>query len=261
MSVETVAGIQARMGSTRFPGKVLADLNGRPMIERVFERTRAASLVNQVFVLTSSDVSDDPLVRHLERRGIPYRRGSLADVRSRYVALMDELDPRFVVRVCGDCPFVEPEFIDLQLGALRAFDVDLVGVAGNGDGAIEGTLGGQPAFSARALRRSLESEDRRDVEHVSSFHFRTCAERYRWTEIEVDPVYERKGLRLAVDEESDLEFARRVYAGVDPLGDGLFPLAKALNWIAGYPDVAENKHVIESADNRALKGMRRGETA
>ena len=52
-------------------------------------------------------------------------------------------------------------------------------------------------------------------------------------EIEVDPVYERKGLRLAVDEESDLEFARRVYAGVDPLGDGLFPLARALRWIAG----------------------------
>ncbi len=255
---ECVAGIQARMSSHRLPGKVLADLGGKPLIQRVFERTRAATLVDQVVVLTSEDPSDDPLAEFLEHSGIPLRRGSLEDVRSRYAALLDEFDPRYVVRVTGDCPFVEPEFIDLQLGALRAFDADLVRVAE--ESAIEGTLGGQAALSARALRWTLASASRADREHVGSFflkgHAREC---FRWVEIEVDGIFRWQGLRLAVDEPSDLEFARRIWAEVDQLGDGLFPLAQALRWLKSYPDVVRriNADVLESRDNRALRALSR----
>jgi spore coat polysaccharide biosynthesis protein SpsF len=253
-----VAAIQARMGSTRLPGKVLADLGGKPLVQRVYERTRAAALVDEVVVLTSTAPSDDVLVERLTALGIPTRRGPEQDVLARYLALADELQPRFVVRVTGDCPFVDPGFIDLQLGALRAFDADLVHVANNAGGAIEGTLGGQSAFSVRALRFAASSSDPRDREHVGAFFFTRHAAAFRTVEIEVDPVFEWPGLRLQVDEAADLDFARALWAAADERGDGRFALARALQWLDAHPEVrATNAHVLESADNRALRALAR----
>lgn len=255
-----VAGIQARMGSTRLPGKVLADLGGAPLIQRVYARTRAATLVDEVLVLTSDDPSDDVLVERLAELEIPFRRGSLGDVRSRYLELVEETGAQYLVRVTGDCPFVAPEFIDLQLGALRALGADCVDVSNDLGGAIEGTLGGQGAFSTRALRLSLASDDARDREHVASFFLARRDGCLRREELELDELYGVPGLRLQVDEPADLEFARQVFAACDLEGDGLFPLVRALRWIAAHPEVrALNQHVTESADNRALRALARAE--
>jgi len=251
-----VAGIQARTSSTRLPGKVLADLGGAPLIQRVYERTRAAALVDEVFVLTSNDASDDGLADVLAGRRIPFRRGSLLDVRSRFLDLAEETRAQFVVRVTGDCPFVAPEFIDLRLGALRALNVDFVDV--DDDEGVAGTLGGQDAFSARALRLSLASGDPRDAEHVASFFLTRCDGCLRRAEVDIDDIYRRPGLRLQVDEPADLEFVRCVWAACDLEGDGQFPLARALRWIDAHPEVrAINRSVVESADNRALRALRR----
>jgi len=253
-----VAGIQARMSSARLPGKVLEDLCGKPLIQRVYERTRAAALVDEAFVLTSTHESDDVLVARLAELAIPYRRGPLDDVLSRYLELAEERQPSFIVRVTGDCPFVEPDFIDLQLGALRALQADIVRVAGVDTSAIEGTLGGQSAFSARALRLVESSSDARDREHVGSFFFRRHAAQLKEVELEVDAAFEFPGLRLQVDEPADLEFARTVWSAVDHEGDGCFPLVRALRWIAAHPESrATNRHVQESADNLALRRLAR----
>lgn len=253
-----VAGIQARTSSTRLPGKVLADLGGAPLIQRVVARTRAATLVDEVFVLTSDDPSDDALAERLAELDIPFRRGSLADVRSRYLELAEETRAQYLVRVTGDCPFVAPEFIDLQLGALRALGADCVDVADGRGGAVAGTLGGQGAFSTRALRLSLASDDPRDVEHVASFFLARRDGCLRREALEVDELYCVPGLRLQVDEPADLAFVRQVFAACDLEGDGLFPLARALRWIGEHPEVrALNQHVSESADNRALRALAR----
>jgi spore coat polysaccharide biosynthesis protein SpsF len=256
-----VAGIQARLSSRRLPGKVLADLGGKPLIQRVYERTRAARLVDQALVLTSSDASDDALVEFLERARIPYRRGPLDDVLARYLALVDEFEPRFVLRVTGDFPFVEPAFLDAQLQTLlddrgRA---DLVHVRGNESGAVEGTLGGQNPLSKHALRFAGASPDPRDREHVGSFFLARNRHRFRQVELEVDAVYHRPGLRLAVDEPADLALARAVWTALDGRGDGLFSTADAIRWIDAHPALrALNAHVQESADNRALRSLTRG---
>jgi spore coat polysaccharide biosynthesis protein SpsF (cytidylyltransferase family) len=253
-----VAAVQARMGSSRLPGKVLADLGGKPLIQRVVERVRACALVDEVFVLTSEAKSDDPLVECLAELAIPYRRGPVDDVLTRYLDLVEELRPSHLVRVTGDCPFVEPDFIDLQLGALRAFDADLVRVVTRQPGAIDGTLGGQTALSVRAVRAAQASDDPRDREHVGSFFLLRHARDFVQVELEIAPELERPGLRLSVDEPADLEFARRVWGAVDLEQDGLFPLARALRWIDAHPEVrACNREVKESADNQALRALAR----
>ena len=247
-----VCGVQARLSSTRLPGKVLADLAGEPLIVRVVERARRAKRVDEVCVLTSDDPSDDPLAEALERRGIPVRRGPLLDVYARYARLLEDLQPEYVVRATGDAPLLEPAFIDLQLDALAAHDGDLAVDEGGG---IEGTLGGQTAISARALRGVAASRDARDREHVGSFWLTERRAELRCVGLSVDDAYRRPELRLQVDEPADLLRMRAIYAHF--LG-GQFGVLDVLRWLDLNPAVRDlNRGVTESADNRALRAERR----
>jgi spore coat polysaccharide biosynthesis protein SpsF (cytidylyltransferase family) len=257
MRLRAVAGIQARLSSTRMPGKVLADLAGRPLIQRVVERVRAADSLDLVVVLTSDDPSDDPLCDTLRALAIPFRRGPLADVRARYLALLEELDPVVLVRVTGDCPLVAPHFINAQVRALDEHDADFVWIA---PGGVEGTLAGQGALSARALRLAAESTDELDREHVGSFLFRRQRARFRHVELAVDPAYRRAGLRLCVDEAADLALVRRVFERFVPERGPLFPLAEAIAWLDRHPEVrALNAGVVESQANRAARALERAD--
>ena len=119
----TVAIIQARMTSTRLPGKVLADLGGEPMLARVVARVRAARRVDQVWVACTERPEDDPVVRWCEDRSIPVWRGSETDVLGRYLAAARAAGAEVVVRITADCPLLDPEVIDrvvLEVTSQRA---------------------------------------------------------------------------------------------------------------------------------------------
>ncbi|MFT5291964.1 MAG: spore coat polysaccharide biosynthesis protein SpsF [Planctomycetota bacterium] len=251
-----VAGIQARTGSSRLPRKILADLAGRTMIERVVERTRLAASVDKVVVLTTVEAVDDELVALCEARDIPVRRGSEQDVLSRYVDLVAEFQPNYVVRVTGDCPFVEPAFIDLQVAALAAAQADFTELDPEG---VDGTLCGMGVKSSQALLAAQESNDPRDREHVGTFFFQGHPSRFRWTPIEVDSIFRREGLRLTVDEPADLEFARAIYTHFVPFGRSAdFSSADVIRWLDDNPSLgAINSAVVESAANQELRRLRR----
>lgn len=243
-----VAGIQARMGSSRLPGKSLADLAGKPMLRRVFERVAAARRLDAVVVLTSTSPADDELARYCERAGLPCRRGPEHDVLARYLDLAEALSPDRLVRVTGDCPFLSPEYVDLQLEALAETDADVAVLA---DEATSSVLEGQGAFSVRALLGAAESDDPRDREHVGSFWLAAHAAELRTVELRCDERFLRTDLRLAVDEPADLELARAIYADLAPEHDSLPPLALVLDWLDAHPDLARsNRRVADSADTR-----------
>lgn len=251
-----VAGIQARTGSTRLPRKVMADLEGRTLLERVVERVRLARCVDAVVVLTSDAAGDDELAALCDARGVSVRRGSETDVLSRYLSLVDEWEPEVVLRITGDCPFVEPTFLDAQVAAILEFDADFTEVD---PGGIEGTLCGMGAMSARALRHASQSTDPRDREHVGTFWFQSQRGRFRATPLEVDPVYRREGLRLTVDEPADLALARTLYAEFAPFGTRAdFATADVIRWLDDHPEVAaRNAGVQDSVDNQELQRLKR----
>lgn len=112
MSAETLAIVQARMGSSRLPGKVLLDLAGKPMIQRVIERVRCAQRVDRVLVATTTDPTDDPIAAFAAAQGLECYRGSLHDVLDRYYQAAKTQPPRWVVRITADCPFIDPALID-----------------------------------------------------------------------------------------------------------------------------------------------------
>lgn len=118
MSAKVVAFIQARMTSKRLPGKVLAMLAGEPMLAKVISRTSRARTLDETWVLTSTDESDDAIERFCSGRSVPCFRGSLDDVLGRFADAARIAEPDIVVRITADCPLVDPGVIDKTVDVL-----------------------------------------------------------------------------------------------------------------------------------------------
>jgi len=124
MPLNVVAIIQARMGSTRLPGKVLKEIQGKPMLWYVVERTKKAKIVNQVIVATTTDPSDDLITSFCKTQEYPYYRGSVQDVLDRFYQAAKMYTADVIVRITSDCPLIDPGLIDLTVDALLEHDVD-----------------------------------------------------------------------------------------------------------------------------------------
>ena len=202
-----VAVVQARMGSTRFPGKVLADLAGMPVIRHVIERLRACRNVDRIVIATSSAAEDDPLAAYAESLGVDVLRGDERDVLSRFVAAARRYDADIVIRITGDCPLIDPELIDLLTGTLEA------------NPGYDACYPDRPVCDegleplSRAVIERLAAEAADDAvarEHVSGY-FRNHPDfaRVILAPFERDRVV--KGLRLSVDTPADLAFLQKLY--------------------------------------------------
>lgn len=206
--MRVVAIIQARMGSTRLPGKVLMDLAGAPMVDRVLSRATAASSIDDVWVATTVLSEDDVLADHVRAIGVPVFRGSGPDVLSRYRQAAETADADIVVRLTADCPLLDPELIDQVVAALtvptavdyaanvldrsypRGLDVEAFTVAAL---ALMDQLG-----TSSASREHVTLGPR--LEHPRAFKVRSVSA----SDNDAD-------LRWTVDTAGDLEFVRQVY--------------------------------------------------
>src|SRR3972149_11590880 len=112
MKQKVIAVIQGRMSSSRLPGKILADIAGQPMLQRVFIRTSRSATVTETIFATTTDPSDDPVAEYCNFSGIPLTRGSLFDVLDRYYQAAKGAKADVVVRITADCPVIDPALID-----------------------------------------------------------------------------------------------------------------------------------------------------
>lgn len=214
MDERTVAIIQARMGSTRFPGKVLKEIAGVPMLQRVVSRTRVASLLDETVVATSEQPGDDEVAAYCEDNGISCHRGSETDVLDRYYRTATATDADTVVRITADCPLVSPSLIDRALRVFAGSDADYVSNKVNytqPDGLDVEVFG----FDTLATAQEEASEPR-EREHVTPyvreqdwFSKRDVSNPVDTSEYDV--IKDDVVLRWTVDYESDLEFLRAVY--------------------------------------------------
>lgn len=205
-----VAILQARMSSTRLPGKVMKPLAGRPMVERQLERLRRCQALSRIVVATSTDASDDPLATHLEELGVDIFRGSLADVLARYVGAARAFNATGqVVRLTADCPLADPEVIDDCVRLHARLGVDYVS---NGRERTHPHGLDVEAFTRSALDTAdREAADPYDREHVTPFIYRH-PERFTLASLKQED--DESHLRWTVDTPEDFAFVERVYAAL-----------------------------------------------
>ncbi len=259
-----VAVIQARMGSTRLPGKSLIDIAGRPLIWHVVHRLRASRHIGLIVLATTTERRDDALVRWAGANGVMCVRGPEDDVLGRFALAAEATDPDVIVRVNADAPLIDAAFIDAMLDAMLAEDADFVVLA---PGEIAAHDGVDP-MSRRALDLML-AEARDDPvarEHVTAW-LKLNPARIRTALMKPDPAYAMEGLRLSVDTPDDLAFVEAVHtrlkarAGEASL-TGLIALARrdpSLLAINGHvrqkAPTAESGMVLIRCDGGAALGL------
>lgn len=237
----TVAIIQARMGSTRLPGKVLKPILGQPMLWHIVQRVRWVPDLAEVVVATSDGPRDEPIRRFCRERGIALSAGSENDVLDRFYQAAIQYNGDPIIRITGDCPFVDPEVIGRLLELYQTGQYDHVGVGAGAGAALSGnkhfpTGLDAECFSfsmlARAWREATEPSDR---EHVTPYNWRVPG-RFRVGTLWSERDYSH--LRWTVDYEADLRLVRQVYEALYREG-APFLMDDVLRYFASHPELAE----------------------
>jgi len=205
-----VAIIQARMSSTRLPGKVLMDIGGKPMLHQVVQRVRHAQSVGQVVVATTHDPSDDPVAEYCRMQGFPLYRGALQDVLDRYYQAARLFSASAIVRITGDCPLMDPRQIDRTVRAFIEAGVDFAANRLPPPWQRTTPIGMDiEVVSFDALARAWrEAEAKYEREHVMPYLY-DQAGRFRTLLVDHDP--DLGHLRLTVDTPEDLVLVRRIF--------------------------------------------------
>jgi spore coat polysaccharide biosynthesis protein SpsF len=251
-----IAIIQARMSSSRLPGKVMKPLAGKPIIWHIYDRAGKCRYVDKVIVATSMDPSDDPLSEFCLKNAMNLYRGSLDNVLSRFTEILAKESYSYFVRITGDCPLIHPEFIDNQILALKKFAADMVWCEYSSS-----VLEGQGAHSARSLFYIQEnSKDERDKEHVGSPYYASHPEEFKIVKMSLPEEFRVSDLRLTVDEEKDYQLFSKIYD--DLWSDKSWvDLIKAVEWLRMHPEIASiNKEVshkkLNIENQEKCKGLR-----
>jgi len=265
------------MSSSRLPGKILADIAGQPMLQRVFIRTSRAASVSQTIFATTTDSADDPIAEYCGFSGIPFTRGSQFDVLGRYYQAAKQFKADVVVRITADCPVIDPGLID-----------DVVNTVINDRSSV---ISSEFDFAANRLPPpwgrtypiGLDTEVctfaalERAWKEAAEPHQREHVMPYFYEGVELSAVSRQRsegvsprGFRIAllhhttdfgdyrwtVDTPEDLEFMRQVYSRFDGRDD--FTWKEVLDLVHDNPDLmkinAGVRHkTLKDIDQRALE--------
>jgi spore coat polysaccharide biosynthesis protein SpsF len=204
--VKIVAIIQARMESTRLPGKVLMDIQGQTMLASVVRQVRRAKKLDDIVVATTDRPADDAIIEACRQLGVAGFRGDSEDVLSRYYHAARQHQAQVIVRITADCPLIDPGIIDQIVTVFRENDVDY---------ASNTLTRSYPrgldveVFSMSALEQAWREADRQHYrEHVTPFFYQNPG-RFKLKAISCKDDYSH--FRWTVDRQEDLELVREIY--------------------------------------------------
>ena len=248
--------IQARMGSTRLPGKTALKLGRRTVLEHVVRRSGAAMLVNRVVVATTELAGDDELATWCDEHGIPCVRGSSEDVLSRYLLAAEKFPCENIIRITADCPLIDPGIIDTLLSLHAGSGADYT------SNVIPPTF--PVGFDAEVIKTSVlqnvghVAELVSHREHVTLF-IRENLDRFKTANLSYGQNYEH--IRLTLDRDNDYQLLKKVFAHFEN-GPELFSFYQIMEFFEQNPDlIAINSDVDRfegmkksaASENRRLK--------
>jgi len=230
-----IALIQARMKSSRLPGKVLKAMNGQPMLEHVFRRVSRVKGIGSVVVVTSNTSDDDAIEQFCVEKGFKVFRGSENDVLDRCYQAAKLYHATTVIRVTGDCPLIDPIVLDRMANEFQRGKLDYVGISGSytyPDGF------GAEVVSFEALERvHREARTTSEREHVTVY-IRNHADQFRIQLIDNERYHPFIELHFSVDDEKDFAFVEHL-EGILSVSNPDFGLDDVIQYLLDHPEVVK----------------------
>jgi len=231
---KVVAIIQARMGSTRLPGKTLADISGKPLLAHIIERTKGSRTVNEIVVATTTEPEDRVILSLATEYGVKTYAGSSDDVLDRFYQAARQAEAELIVRVTADDPFKDPEVLDRIVGQILTHPK--LAYASN---TIEPTYPEGldiEVFTVGALEQAWrEAHLPSEREHVTPYIWKN-ADQFTLTNIRHNT--DLSHLRWTLDYEEDLRFTREVYARLHKPGE-IFLMENVLALLEREPELGK----------------------
>lgn len=223
--------VQARMGSTRLPGKVLKEICGRPILWHVTNRLSHSERIDTVVVATTTEGEDDRIAEWCKEQRIPFYRGSSQDVLDRYFMAAREFGARTIVRITADCPLIDPVLVDMAVDKLIWGGYDYVGLGSPFPDGLDTEV-----FTLNALKTAWrEAVLASEREHVTPYIWKN-PDRFMLSSVRCEGDY--SAMRWTVDEESDLQFVTAVYEGFD-CTERPFGMKEILDFLDKNPGLLE----------------------
>ncbi len=232
------------MSSSRLPGKVLADIHGKPCLARLVDRLRACRTLDDIVVATTDGAADDAIAAWCDDYGVACFRGSEEDVLGRVVGAQAMMNSELIVEITGDDPLTDPEVVDLGVETFLANDADVV----TNCGAVKTWPIGVyvQVFPYAALAEVAATVDDPAVrEHVSLYFYENPA-RYRVINVLAPAPWRVPDHRFNLDYPEDLEFQNAVYARLEPELGGTFGVGAVMDLVGREPALLEiNRDCVE----------------
>jgi len=243
--MKIIATIEARMTSSRLPGKVLLPAAGKPMLEHLVNRLKSVQSLSTIVLATTTNITDDVLVDFAKSQDIECFRGSEDDVMSRVINAARANSADVVVEITGDCPVVDPQIIEQAIQIFLANSAEYVSnvqVRSYPDGMDT------QVFWLSALEKSAAlTDDPLDREHVT-LHIRNHPEIFSQLNIVAPPSCHWPGLGLVLDEIDDYKLLKKIiehFATYNPL----FGCSDIISLIKNQPElISINNHVKRKGD-------------
>ena len=222
--MKVVAILQARMGSTRLPGKVLLPAAGKSLISHMIERVRRSSSVDELWLATSEESANDPLAAEVNGNGVAVYRGSEHDVLSRYADVAQRAEADWVVRLTGDCPLHDPAIIDAVVGFAIAHGSEFDYVCNSLRPTFPDGLDVEVFTRASLDRAAKEAVTMLEREHVTPFihRYHDGPGPFRVGHF-IGPA-DFSHLRWTVDEPADYEVVKEIF-------EALYPVKPEFGWM------------------------------
>jgi spore coat polysaccharide biosynthesis protein SpsF len=234
-----VAIIQARMGSTRLPGKVLMDIAGKPMLWHVIERVKGCKKVDSIVVATTTDESDSKIIKFCKQNAINYFAGSENDVLDRYYQAAKSFNADSIVRITADCPVIDPQIVDEVIHEYVEKGYDVCGLSGEFPDGLDVTVFSFETLEDTWKNAKLSSER----EHVGPYMWKH-PDKFKLGEY--IKFYDLSHHRWTVDEEKDLQFIREIFSRLYESGK-IFLTEDILNLLEREPELLKiNEGIIRN---------------
>lgn len=232
--MRVVASIEARMGSTRFPGKMMADIHGKPTLQRVIERLRQAKSLDGIILATSDLDADNVLAELASEQGIAVFRGSEDDVLGRVAESHVQMDSDIVVEICGDCPLIDPDILDQAVETFKVNECDIL-ATGVQESFPKGTE--IQVFSRAALIEAAAAADESDHREHVTLYFHSNPDKFRVMHLVAPTSLVAPDIRLLLDYEQDLESIRKIYQLLDADNFSSFRLIDIISLLREHPEL------------------------